>query len=129
MWSTCHTPVSVNKCQTFTCSLTFVTSVSGCKTSFLAALSHCSSSGGPRGVRRPRRMAQMRCCRQIPEVKGKERIPRVSVVWATTHNSSRHGAFSNDCYWCKTSGVGEKLNWSWSGVQLKTIRKMTDSLI
>lgn len=48
-------------------------------------------------------------------VAGRESVPTVSLVWASTHHYTRHSAFSNVYYWCGTSGFGEKLDWT-SGV-------------
>lgn len=45
-------------------------------------------------------------------VTGRENVPTVSLVWASTHHYTRHSAFSNDYYWCGTSGFGEKLDWT-----------------
>lgn len=47
-----------------------------------------------------------------------ENVPTVTLVWASPHHYTRHGAFSNDCYWCGTSGFGKSWTGLWSGLLL-----------
>lgn len=51
---------------------------------------------------------------------GRENVPTVSLVWASTHHYTRHCAFSNDYYWCGTSGFGKSWTGVWSGLFFPT---------